>query len=767
MTKYTPGPAEVDVSRRAGELFAKHLAGVHRRTDRLFAGLLAAEWAAAVAAAAWLTPFTWAGLDSRTHPHVWAAVVLGLAVVSLPIILAVLRPGEVITRHVIAIGQMLMGALLIHLTGGRIETHFHVFGSLAFLAFYRDWRVLISGSVVVALDHAWRGFFWPESVYGVAFDSGWRWLEHAGWVAFEDAFLILSCLRGVAEMRGTAERQARLEGVNAVIETAVGERTAELARANNSLRQEIAERSRAEQALHESEDRYRCLVDVNPDGILVHREGAIAFANPAAVQLLGAERPEQLVGRPVSDFVPTDAHDRVGERFRRLEELGEPVPFVEEKMVRLNGQAFDAEVGGAPFPDRGRRAAVVIIRDMSTRKQLEEQFRQSQKMEAVGKLAGGVAHDFNNLLTVITGYTEMVLSETPAGDPAASTLAEVHAAGVQASNLTRQLLAFSRKTLLQPRVLDPNDLVANLQRMLGRLIGEDIRLTTCLGPAVGRVRVDPGQIEQVIVNLAVNARDAMPQGGSLNIETAAVDLDEAYARSRPEVRPGRYVMLAVSDTGRGMTEDVKAHIFEPFFTTKGPGEGTGLGLATVYGIVKQSGGHVSVYSELGRGTTFKVFLPVADGAANVAASAAPKAPAPGGRETVLLVEDEARVRGLTAAALRKRGYVVVEAGCAEEALRARAALPGPIDLLLTDVVMPGASGRVLAERLTASDPTLAVLYMSGYTDDAVVRHGLLSAEVEFLQKPFAVDALLRTVRRVLDRRPDARPVDEPSAAVAG
>ncbi len=482
----TPGPAEGAVARRADELFRDHLAGVHRRTDRLFAGLLTAEWAAAIAAALWLSPVAWAGLDGRTHPHVWAAVLFGLAAVSLPVGLAVCRPGRTGTRLAVAAGQMLISALLIHLTGGRIETHFHVFGSLAFLAFYRDWRVLAVASAVTAADHLVRGLVWPESVFGVLSDGGWRWLEHAGWVAFEDVFLIYACRQGVREARGIADRQARLETVNATVEAAVRERTAELARANASLSGEVAERARTEAELRDSEDRYRWLAEVNPEGILIYRDGRVAFANPASLRLFGADRPEQMLGRPATDFVPPAEHARVRERFRRLEELREPVPFVDERLLRLDGQAFHAEVGGAPFPDRGCRAALVIVRDAGPRRRLEEQLRQAQKMEAVGQLAGGVAHDFNNLLTVINGYAEMLLAETPSAAPAAATLAEIHAAGDRAAGLTRQLLAFSRKTLLQPKVLDLNDAGGRTSSGCSRrLIGEDVRLATVAAP-VGR-----------------------------------------------------------------------------------------------------------------------------------------------------------------------------------------------------------------------------------------------------------------------------------------
>ena len=432
--------------------------------------------------------------------------------------------------------------------------------------------------------------------------------------------------------------------------------------------------------------------------------------------------------------------------------------LVELLNYRKDGKPFWNALSVVPLRDAAERLThvVAVQTDVTPFKALEAQLQQSQKMEAVGQLASGVAHDFNNLLTVISGFTDVARGGLPPGDPADPLLAEVLAAGARAADLTRQLLAFSRRQVLQPKVVELNALVGGVQRMLARVIGEDVTLAAALSPAAGAVRVDPGQFEQVLLNLAVNARDAMPTGGRLTIETGAAELDAEYAAGRAEVRPGRYALVAVSDTGCGMAAEVQARIFEPFFTTKPAGKGTGLGLATVFGIVKQSGGHVAVYSEVGRGTTFKVYLPPAPAPASAAERTPP--PAPGGRETVLLVEDEGKVRALAGLALRRAGYAVLEAGGADEAAAVTAAHRGAVDLLLTDVVMPGTGGRALAERMAAAAPGLRVLYMSGYTDDAVVRHGVLHAEVAFLQKPFTVDGLLRKVRGALDAPgPRSRP----------
>ncbi len=388
--------------------------------------------------------------------------------------------------------------------------------------------------------------------------------------------------------------------------------------------------------------------------------------------------------------------------------------------------------------------------EITERKQLEAQLLQSQKMEAVGRLAGGIAHDFNNLLTVIKGYSELLVEEVGGDGRLRRAAEEIDKAADRAALLTRQLLAFSRRQVLEPEVLDLNDVVANMDKMLRRLIGEDIDLVSVRRPGLGRVKADPGQIEQVIMNLAVNARDAMPQGGKLTLETANVELDEVYARNHVAITPGSYVMLAVSDTGCGMDAETQARIFEPFFTTKELGKGTGLGLATVYGIVKQSGGYIWVYSEPGQGTTFKVYLPRLEEAVETAQPEREIVRPARGSETVLLVEDEENVRQLVRQTLEKNGYTVLEARAGAEATQLSAQHPGPIHLMLTDVVMPKMSGRELAERLALLRPGIKVLYMSGYTDNAIVHHGVLDPGTAFLQKPFTAADLGQKVREVLD-----------------
>jgi PAS domain S-box-containing protein len=548
----------------------------------------------------------------------------------------------------------------------------------------------------------------------------------------------------------TAEREQILDLLISTFEDAV--------RQNRALRQREAELTAAQAQLARYagslERRLQSVLDNVPEVVFSMSPDAtrIYYASPACTHVLGLS-PDQVAADP-SPFraaLHPDDQARVVASCLRAVEAGGPAAL-EFRIRRPDGAIRWIE--GTLIPVADPEAAGVrldgVMRDVTEQRRLAEQLRQAQKMEAVGQLAGGVAHDFNNLLTVITSYADILSEELALADPRREAVEEIRKAAASAAALTRQLLAFSRQQVLEPRVLDVNAVVAAAQKLLKRLLGEDIALVTALAPELGAVRADPGQLEQLIVNLAVNARDAMPEGGKLTIETANADMDEAYVRDHPLARPGRYVMLAISDTGVGMDEATQRHIFEPFFTTKEAGKGTGLGLATVYGIVKQSGGFIWVYSEPGHGTTFKIYLPRVDDPVEGVAAPAEARELPRGTETVLLVEDAAAVRAVTRQVLERLGYTVLEAPNGEVALHVATRHQGPLHLLLTDVVMPELGGRHLAERLTALRPELRVLYASGYTDDAVVRHGVLRPGTAYLQKPFTPELLARKVREVLD-----------------
>jgi two-component system, cell cycle sensor histidine kinase and response regulator CckA len=632
--------------------------------------------------------------------------------------------------------------------------------------------------------------------------------------------------------------------------------------------------------LRDSEERYRRLVELCPDGVFVQSEGAITFVNLAGSKLIGADRPQRLFGTPLLDLFHPDHRADTDARLKEAVAKNSTPPF-EEKMMRLDGAVIDVEVAAAPHTVQGKPAvqvmvrditarreseetlrrqaefiraiaestgeglyaidrsgrvtfmnsaaeemigwsreelflrdlhqmthyrkqdgsafprhecpiifamenrttierddvfikkdgsmlsvtisasplrsaqgetvgAVVAFRDSTERRRLEEQLLHAQKLEAVGRLAGGIAHDFNNILSVIAGYGELVLADLPEPGPTRGRVLEILRATERATGLTRQLLAFGRKQVIEPRVLDLNSTAQDVERMLRRLIGEDVDIHLKLAPDLGRIRADAGQIEQVIINLTVNARDAMPRGGKLTIETANVMLDEDAVRGFVDVKSGHYVRLCVSDTGVGMDRETREHLFEPFFTTKEPGKGTGLGLATVYGIVKQSGGHVWVYSEPGWGTTFKVYFPRYGDVAEPGRPALEAGPAPGGTETILVVEDDEMIRSLIRDILESTGYRVLVADDPEQGMKLIGEQQDEINLLLTDLILPGMSGRELVDRVTKEKPEMRVLFMSGYSDEAVARHGILEPGLAFLQKPFSRDALVRKVRDVLD-----------------
>ena len=832
----------------------------------MFAVLMVVQWIAGIAAALWISPRTWIGTVSHTHLHVWAAIFLGGAISVFPIALAVKKPGATITRHSIATGQILMSCLLIYLTGGRIETHFHVFGSLAFLAFYRDWRVLVPATVVVAADHFFRGLFWPESVYGILAASQWRWLEHAGWVLFEDAVLFVAIKRSVAEMwdnaRHTAELNNSEEKYRAVVEQTseglmlshietlrviecnaafarmlgctvpealmltaydfvVDDRDAIDARVSIYRREgtgitgerrfrckdgsildveinmtviayggkdvfctivrDISDRKQAEEALRQAHGELevkvsertaeleqqrmflRQVLDLNPSFIFAKdRDGRFTLVNEALSEAYGTNV-EGLLGKTDADF---NSNAEQVEAFRRddLEVIDNRTEkFIPEEIITdAAGNVRWLQTIKRPMlsPDGTVTHMLGVATDITQRKRAEqalreseEMFRQAQKMDSIGTLAGGIAHDFNNLMTAVTGYSELVLRKMPGADPLRLKVEEIRKAGERAASLTRQLLAFSRKQMLKPVVLDLNTVITGMGKMLPRLIGEDIDLRFDLHASLGQVEADPGQMEQVLMNLVVNARDAMPAGGCLTVKTENIEFTSRAAKRHMVLESGSYVVLSVTDNGVGMDADTQSHIFEPFFTTKEVGKGTGLGLATVYGIVKQSGGSVWVYSEPGKGTTFRIQLPRVDTTAAKEEHENAPQPVAKGDETILLVEDEDMVRNLAKDILEDYGYSVLIAANGGEGLRVCREFDGDIHLIITDVVMPQMSGPEMAESVQVLRPETSVLYMSGFTDDAVVRHGVLTDDMCFIQKPFSAESLAFKVREILDNNP--------------
>ena len=522
--------------------------------------------------------------------------------------------------------------------------------------------------------------------------------------------------------------------------------------------EDITERRRTEEALRESEERHRLLFESSRDAIMTLAPPSWRFTsgNAAAIEILGAQDEADFVSRAPWEYSPPSQPDGLPSQGKAKEmietAMQEGSHFFGWRHKRLDGQEFPATVLLTRFELAGQALLQATVRDVSSERQLEEQLAQAQKMESVGKLAGGVAHDFNNILQAILGYADIALMEPTADRFPYEELVQIRDASERAAALVRQLMAFSRKQLLQMKVIDLGEVVGGIQKMLRRTIREDIELEIRVASATGKVNADVGQVEQILMNLAVNAQDAMPDGGTLAIETAEVFLDEAYASAHTGMNPGPHAMVSVTDTGEGMDEETLDRIFEPFFTTKEVGKGTGLGLSTVYGIVKQHGGSVWAYSKVGKGTTFKIYFPRAE--AKGQDSAAEEARAtdgiPRGSETVLVAEDDQTVRALTCAILTRKGYDVIEAADPEEAMRLVKGREGAVDLLLTDIVMPGMNGRELYERLRSVLPDLKVLYMSGYTDNAIGHHGFVDRDVDFIQKPVTAAGLAAKVRDVLD-----------------
>ena len=501
--------------------------------------------------------------------------------------------------------------------------------------------------------------------------------------------------------------------------------------------------------------RFRAILDQSSEAILVLDVQTTRYidVNQTACRLLGYTREELLALGP-ADIIVNFPFQTPQEWQAHLEEIRQTTPLTIREVYyrRKENTTFPAEVMLTYQNFEGKDYLLAMVRDVSLQKRLEDRLRQAQKMEAVGQLAGGVAHNFNNMLTAIMGYVGLALDSLASDHPIANDLQSVQQTTHRAANLTQQLLAFTRSQVTQPQVINLNELIPGMNAMLRQLISEAIELTTLLAPDLGPIKIDPGQIEQVLINLVINARDAMPHGGKLIIESANITLDQTYTNQHPEVNPGEYVMLAVTDTGQGITEEIIPRIFEPFFTTKEVGQGTGLGLATCFGIVKQNKGHISVYSEPEQGTTFRVYLPRVGETTPKPPLSVQLSQLPGGTETILIVEDEIIVRQMAAKVLRQQGYLVLEAADGEDALKTvQTHSEQTLHLLITDVIMPRMSGNILAANLKAFYPAMRVLYISGYTGNTIIQLGILTPGVNYLGKPFTPDILTQKVREILDK----------------
>ena len=519
------------------------------------------------------------------------------------------------------------------------------------------------------------------------------------------------------------------------------------------ITRDITELRHLQQNLEQERSLLRTLIDSLPDYVyLKDRDSRFILTNKAQAQLVGASDPGELIGRTDYDFVPKELADRYRADDLKIMQSGIGVVNIEEPSKAAGGGLREVLTTKVPISDAAGAVTglVGISRDVTEFTRLQEQLQQAQKMEAIGQLTGGIAHDFNNVLQAITGYCEVLTLRLP-DEENLKYVAEITKAAHRAAALTAQLLAFSRKQILRPQIVNTKDLIRSMHMMLERVIGEDIELRTLIDPNTGNFLADPGQMEQILLNLAVNARDAMPLGGKLTIETESRTFDEAYVHDHPGAKVGEYVRIAVSDTGVGMDQETLLHLYEPFFTTKEIGKGTGLGLATVYGIVKQSEGYINCYSELGRGTTFTIYLPLTIEGADKSLASMPGTTAPRGTETILLVDDDSAVRSVTRITLEKAGYVVIEASGGDEALANVVARNTTVALLVTDVVMPRMGGKELARRLQEISPKVRVLYASGYTTNVISHHGILEAGVDYLQKPFSSFEFLTKVREILDR----------------
>ncbi|NQV24489.1 MAG: PAS domain-containing protein [Rhodopirellula sp.] len=707
-----------------------------------------------MAAAFWISPLTWLGGVSQTHIHVWVAVLLGGTITAFPLFLIRFNPGKPLTRHVIAVAQMLWSALLIHLLGGRMETHFHVFGSLAFIAFYRDVRVLGTATTVVVLDHYLRGVFFPQSAYGALTISQWRIVEHAGWVVFLDTFLIVSIRNGLKEMRTLAQQHAELGQSHLNVEEQVQHRTQQLAQQTDELRS-------IQRSLSASEERLARAVRGTSDGLwdwnLKIKE---IWHSPRLLELLGYsdgdlrptfdewfrlvhcdDRGDMLAA--IRKHLDTDASYNVQCRMRTKEG--------EWKWCRIRG-ACVRDQAGEPISMAG------TLQDISEHKaqaaQLAEQaakIQQKQKLEAVGSLAGGIAHEFNNLLQAMLGYARFAQDGLDEQEQRFLDLTQVLKAGDRAATLTSQLLCFSRNEQFTSQAVEVVPLMQDLAKLLKPVISEQITIRMELPQELPPVLTDSSGLQQALLNLCLNARDAMPDGGELLIRAESMNLSPRYCEIHALDRPGQYICFLISDTGTGMSPEQASRIFEPFYTTKEVGKGTGLGLAMVHGFVERHHGVINVYSEPGAGTTFRMCLPIAT--ENLELTNSTDRPAPkGGSETILIAEDEPMVRAVAERILKEAGYRVLTAVDGREAVDLFARHQHEIALTLLDVVMPRMTGREAYEQIRQIDPDSIVMFCTGYDPETSQADSFHQDSLMLVQKPYDPDDLLEAIRILLDQQ---------------
>ncbi|MGK0186650.1 MAG: PAS domain S-box-containing protein [Verrucomicrobiales bacterium] len=725
-------PLDPDIAIVA-ERFQDNLKESSAKHDRMFSGIILVQWAIAIAIAAAISPRTWQGLDNVTHPHLIAAILLGGIISIVPAYLGYFRAGALSTRYIIASSQVMMSALLIHLTGGRIETHFHVFGSLAVLAFYRSERILTVAAAIVFIDHVVRGIFWPESVFGMLVGSPiFRSLEHACWVVFEVVFLCIAIRRGRHEVYDLCRHQVAIENASRQLERRVEERTGELKTSEEQARSLFE---------HAVIGLFRC----TPDGKLL-------AANPAMVQILGYSSEAGLVSEVdhiLEVSADSDENPQGADWFAKVRDHGElrhkDTVWIRKDSskvsVRISAKNFTTEDGTPEYLEG-------CVEDISDQLELEERYLQAQKVQAVGQLTAGVAHDFNNILTTIIGYTDLILCDQDTDRDLRNQIIEVRKAAQQAVDLTSQLLAFSRKQTIQPTTFQLNSVVKDMGKMLNRIVGENVKTTIKLNENLPPAYADPAQVQQLLLNLAVNAKEAMTSGGCLTVETEIHEFGGDYTALCDGLEAGTYVAIAISDTGVGIAKDVMDRIFEPFFTTKAKWGGTGLGLSTCHGIAKKSGGNITVYSEVGVGTTFRVYLPCSKEAWNPQNSEEPSQtrrsmPKHTAREgVILLAEDESTIRNMGVRTLSALGYEVIAAENGTDALKKFLEHSGgAIRLVMTDVMMPEMGGIELANRILEVAPDTTILFNSGYTNDAITNTDLLENGTFFLQKPYSIISL--------------------------